>query len=321
MLFCIALTFAACKKSDVTSGDNNSTNNPIVELGKISTNQANFAEEMDESDAEINELLAMTDYSFDGIVAQVDTVRQPLCGSTVVRDTLNGLKRLVITYNGQTCITPRGSITRNGSIVVSMPLGVRWVDAGAALSVTFNQFSVTRIRTMPTPDTGYVMINGSKTISNVTGGRLGRPQMPATRDTIIHQVSSPGMQVTFSDGTTRSWQVQKRRTFISNQVGLIIKSTGLHNDGTTSHITEWGTDRLNVAFTTSTPVELVATSGCGFRILSGEVFHKRGTSSVRITFGCDSTGAPLSGCAPRMFKKIVYTDANGNVAPPVLKPY
>jgi hypothetical protein len=29
----------------------------------------------------------------------------------------------------------------------------------------------------------------------------------------------------------------------------------------------------------------------------------------------------LTGCAPRMYRKIVYTDANGNVAAPVLKPY
>jgi hypothetical protein len=320
LLICFVLTFASCKKSDVNTGDI-SPDNTVVELGKISTNQANFAEEMDESDAEINELLSMAEYSLDGIVAQVDTVRQPVCGSTVIRDTLNGLKRLVISYNGQTCNFPRGSITRSGSIIVSMPLGVRWVDAGAALTVSFNQFSVTKITTMPVPDTGYVLVNGSKTLTNITGGRLGRPQMPATLDTIIHEVFSPGMQVSFGDGTSRNWQVHKRRTFISSPSGVTIKSAGLHNDGSSSSIMEWGTDRLNVAFTSSTPIELVATSGCGFRIVSGEVFHKRGTASVRITFGCDSTGAPLTGCAPRMYRKIVYTDANGNVAAPVLKPY
>lgn len=323
LLLCIALTFTACKKSDVDTGGNAPADNPLVELGKISSNQANFSEGMDEADADINDLLTMQEFSFDGIVAQVDTARQPICGAIVSKDTLNGQKRLTISYNGQTCTSPRGSVTRNGSITVTMPLGIRWADAGAVLTVTFNQYSVTRIRTMPAPDTSSILVNGSKSITNITGGKLGRPgtQQMQTRDTIIHEMNSPGMQVNFGDGTSRSWQVKKSRTFIKTPMGLVIKSSGLHSDGITSNISEWGTDRSNTAFSSSTPIALTATSACGFRIVSGEILHKRGTANTRITFGCDSTGAPLSGCAPRMYMKIVYTDAGGNVAAPVMKPY
>ena len=80
-----------------------------------------------------------------------------------------------------------------------MPAGIRWRNPGAALTVTIQNLKITRIR-----DNKSITINGSHTITNVSGGLLFN--LPAL-GTITHTITSSGMSVTFDDGSQRTWQV------------------------------------------------------------------------------------------------------------------
>jgi len=295
MFFLGALVFTGCKKADTGSVTDYSN-----ELSTHSTDQARFSEEMDVVDDEAAALLEDNTIAFDGFVNGVDTVQMP-CGMNISRDTSNGLKRILIHYNGQNC---NGRI-RSGDVILSMPLAQRWRDTGAVLTVTIQNLQIIRLL-----DTTTFTVNGLKTFTNVTGGRLSDL---ATLGTIIHDVSSTGMSITFDNGTTRNWQIALRRTFTYNN-GIIITTTGLHTDGTTTGICMWGTNRFGNSFVTSISAPLVHTQDCNFRLVSGQVSHQRMAANVVVTFGLDATGNPTScpGMAP-FYMKIVFTSASGAV--------
>ena len=167
-------------------------------------------------------------------------------------------------------------------------------------------------------DNKSITINGTKTITNVSGGRL---RDLATHGPITHDIASPGLTILFDNGTTRTWQVAKERVFSYNN-GVEITTTGLHTDGTTTGISEWGTNRNGNTFVTAITQPLVIRQDCDFRLTSGVVTHSRSAATVVATFGLDSTGAPTTcpGVGGHYYFKIVWTNANGIVRTYIL-PY
>lgn len=92
-----------------------------------------------------------------------------------------------------------------------------------------------------------ITINGTKIITNVTGGRL---KELATYGTIIHTITGTNLSVTFDNGSERIWQVAKKRVFTYNN-DVVITTTGMHTEGDVSGISEWGTNRFGNAFVTA----------------------------------------------------------------------
>ena len=293
LLIPASLTFTGCKKSDLSPGSDY-----ISELNTQSNDQSRFSEEMDLIDNEATGLAEDNNIAFDGIVQGVDSASG--CGFTLMRDTLAGFRRIIIQYNGQVC---NGRV-RTGTVVLSMLLGQRWRDSGAVLRINIQNLNILRLR-----DSASITVNGQKSIKNVTGGRM---MQLSTLGMIKHEVTSTGMSITFDDGTTRSWQVAKRRTFTLNN-GLVISSTGIYNNGTINNISEWGINRLGNNFLTATINPLVVRESCGFRIVSGKIYHERGSSHANISFGLDSLGNPVTSCPMgAFFMKIEFTGPGGN---------
>ena len=296
VLMAISVTFVSCKKSSV---DNNTDSS--AELATHSDDQSRFD---NESDAVANDANAAIENfaAFEG--RELNTLLLP-CDATVTLDSTATLRRITIIYNGTNC---SGTRTRTGKVELTMPLGQRFRDAGAVVTTTITNLKITRIA-----DNKSITINGVHTITNVTGGRLiglGNPGAPA----IIHDIASPGLTVTFDNGTVRSWQIAKRRTF-SYSSGIVITTVGTHTDGGTSNIAEWGTNRFGNPFVTVFTQPLVIRQDCGFRLVSGEVSHQRLAGTSVVTFGLDSTGVPTTcpGIGGHYYFKLVWTGANGIV--------
>ena len=233
----------------------------------------------------------------------------PPCNATITYDTLNAVRTITITYNGLNC---NGTLSRTGVVTLSIPAGQLWRNAGAQITVTYNNLKITRVS-----NGNSITINGSKVLTNVSGGLL---RNLSTLGSITHTITSSGMSITFDNGSQRTWQIAKQRVFTYSN-GMVVNTTGTHSDGGTSGIAEWGTNRFGNNFATIIVAPLVIRQDCGFRLTSGHVTHLRLLRTVDVTFGLDSNGNPTS-CpgTGTYYMKIVWVNAAGQTVT-LIRPY
>ncbi len=299
LFFAFVLVFMSCKKESSISQDYS------AETSTHSDDQSRFSNEVDAVANDANLALEVTP-AFSGRPGELQTL---ICDADVALDTLSNPRTITITYNGSNCL---GNRTRTGTIVISMAQGVRWKDAGAAISVSFQNFKITRLS-----DNKSITINGTQTYTNVSGGLL--VNLPVL-NTITHTITSSNMSVTFDNGSQRTWQVARQRTFTYNN-GVVITVTGIHTDGNTTGIAEWGTNRFGRAFTTAITEPLVLKQDCLFRVGSGKVVHTTPMYNVAATFGLDANGnATTCPGTGYYYMKLVWTGPNGNTQTALL-PY
>jgi len=228
-------------------------------------------------------------------------VHQLVCDATITYDTANGQRMVTIVYDGTNCW---GNRTRNGTVTISMAVGQRWKNAGAAATITVTDLKITRLR-----DGKSIVLNGSKTITNVSGGLL---KDLATLQTITHTITG-NFTIDFKNGAQKTWNVSKQRVFTYDN-GIVITTTGTYSDGTHSNIAEWGTDRFGSPFTSEITQPKVIRQDCDFRLVSGQntVLIDKGTAVI--TYGLDSNGDP-TGCpgTGTYYFKLAFTGVNGKV--------
>jgi len=289
-IFCCSLLFTACQKEEITATDY------ISETTAQSDDQSRFSSEIDAVANDANAALEITA----GFAGRTGDLQSVVCDARIAVDTLSNPRTITITYDGTNCI---GGRTRTGVIVISMAQGVRWRNAGAALTVSFQNLKVTRLS-----DNKSITLNGTQTYTNVSGGML--IQLPAL-GTVMHTITSNNMSLTFDNGQQRNWQVARKRVFSFNN-GVVITTTGTHTQGATTGIAEWGFNRFGNPFTTAIIQPLVIRQDCNFRMVSGKVAHSTNLFNAAVTFGLDATGAPV-GCpgSGNYFYKITWTGPSG----------
>lgn len=301
LLYRVAIVIAmsaavvACKKnnSDANSGQSS------ADLQTQSDDQTQVNNETDAVANDVNTVLSDQStvtgsstppgYS-QGIAVQggkADTIKSYICDATIVRDTVSNPHTLTVTYNGSNCA---GTRTRTGTVIVSWAAGSHWRDKGATVTVQIKSLKITRVR-----DGKSVTINGTHLYTNVSGGSLA--DLPKA-GSITHTITSDDMSITFDNGSARSWHVARQRVYTySDNTGITITTSGLHTDGSTSGISEWGTNRFGnsfeIAIAPNNPI--VISSSCNFRITSGSVSTIRPAVTTTLTFGLDKDGNP-TGC-------------------------
>lgn len=301
----IGLFFTSCKKSDANSTD--TTASTEAELKVQSDDQERFTSETDAVADDANSALENSGISNLGETPQTPELPH-VCDFTVAVDTVANPRTITITYTGTGCL---GNRTRTGTVVISFLPNFRWSQAGSSYTLTYQNVKITR-----KSDSKAITLNGSKTITNISGGRL---RNLATRGSaIIHEIVSTGMTVTFDNGTQRQWQIAKRRTFTYDN-GIVIAISGV---GTASAgLAEWGVNRFGKEFTNSIIEPLVIKQSCDFRLVSGKTAHTVGALASTITFGLDSVGNPVTTCpAGAFYYKAVWTGLGGNTYT-VIAPY
>jgi hypothetical protein len=313
MLFCI--TMYSCKKD--TSANSNTTTDSNVSTSADDEQQVSTESDIISNDAN-TALNGQSDFSgslsasasgntvvndvngSNGISGLID-VHHLICDATVTYDTANGKRVVTIVYDGTNCW---GNRARNGTITISMAVGQRWKNAGAVITATITDLKITRIR-----DGKAIVVNGSTTITNVSGGLL---KDLATLQTITHTITG-NLVIDFKNGAQKTWNVSKNRVFTYDN-GIVITTTGTYSDGTHNDIAEWGTDRFGNPFTSEITQPKVIRQDCDFRLVSGQNTVSIDKGTAVITYGLDANGDP-TGCpgTGTYYFKLVFTGANGKV--------
>lgn len=298
-VFTLALltTFTACKKDSKPAASDAELTTQADDQNRVSS----------QIDIVANDVTAAIESSasFSGRVQNPPAVS---CDATVTFDSVSNPRKVTINYNGS-C---NGGYTRNGTVMVSMPANLRWKDQGATITLSYQNLKITR-----KTDSKSITINGSQTITNVSGGLLyNLPNLPS----ITHTVSSSGMSITFDDNTQRNWQIATRRVFVFNNGVIILTVTGNNTVGANGGIAVWGVNRFGKDFTTSITQPLVIRSDCAFRLTAGEVKHE-GFGTATASFGLDAMGNPTPCPATgNYYFKLTWTGSNGKTVSAIL-PY
>ena len=314
----------SCKK-DNTSNSSDSTN--AANLSTQADDQSMVSDENENVANDVNAALASS-VSTNGNSAQVqarqgqtavNSVNQVngvsgdqgtlICDATITLDTTSNPRTLTIVYNGTNCW---GNRTRTGTVVISIAQGVHWMDQGAVVTVNIQNLKITRIR-----DSKTITLSGLRTFTNVSGGSL---KDLATVGSITHTISD-SLQITFADNLTRTWKAAKQRVFTYDN-GVVLTITGIHTNGNTTGIAEWGTNRFGIDFTTIVTQPVVIRQDCDFRIVSGQVQILRSDNlTSTIAFGLDATGNS-TGCpgTGNYYLQLTFVTSNGRTYPIIL-PY
>jgi hypothetical protein len=298
----LSVSFISCKKT------NTDTTDTSTDLVTHADDQSSVTQGTDDMANDVNTTIDNYNAFNGNRLDSPDGIQGLPCNATAVLDSLNGLRRITITFNGLNCI---GTRTRVGVVVLTMPLTQHWKDAGAVLTISVQSLVITRVS-----DNKSITINGTVLATNVTGGRL---RDLSSLGTIVHTLTSTGITITFDNGSQRAWQIAKQRTFTYNN-GIVISTIGTHTDGSITGISEWGTNRFGNAFVTAITQPMVIRQDCSMRLVSGQVTHSRLLATVVVTFGLDSSGNPVTCPSGTFYMKIVWTAANGVVRTYIL-PY
>ena len=266
--------FTACKKDDAPQQEDSAASETRIHT----EDQNQVSATMDAVSLDLNVALE-SNATFGGRIMGGDTI----CGATIRFDTTLNSKKITITYNGNDC---QGVVSRSGLVTVTIPSGVRWKDAGAALTVTYDNFKVIRLR-----DDKSVTLSGTYLLTNVSGGLL--LQLPDL-NTVTHSVTGNNLTIQFNDSTLRSWNVARQSVYSYNNGLPFVSISGIHTDGAQTGIAEWGKNRFGNSFMTVITQPMVISSACNFRLISGQVQHKSVAGTATVTFGLDKNGAATS---------------------------
>jgi hypothetical protein len=289
----VLATFTACKKEGSSLEMDNT-----AEIQAHADDQNNIAAELDEVANEANVALESNAY-FGGRVSGSQNTAN-VCGATAVADTSGNVKTITITYNGNNCAATH---VRTGTLVLSMPAGIRWKTAGAAINASFQNFKIKRLR-----DNKSVTINGVQTLTNVSGGLLS--QLSAVPN-IVHTITANNMSLTFDDNTQRLWQVARKRMFTYDN-GVVLTIWGIGTAGSATNIAEWGVNRFGRAFTASITEPLVIRQDCSWRLTAGKIKHE-GFAMSTVAFGLNANGVATSCPATgTYYYTLTWTGPGGN---------
>ncbi|HUZ61146.1 MAG TPA: hypothetical protein VMU83_20390 [Hanamia sp.] len=318
------LTILAASFSTLLWGCKKENTNPAT--GGSTTTAANVQTSADDLTMVSNESNAVSDDAISALngnatisgstdrTAGADNIKISICDATVTYDTTSTIRTITIVYNGSNC---SGNRTRTGTVIIAVPKGQRWKKAGSSVNIAIDSLKITRAR-----DGKTIVINGTKTITNTSGGLL---EDLATTDSIVHDITA-NLSITFSSGLTRDWQVSRHRVFTYND-GIVETVTGTHSDGTNNNIAIWGTTRFGVNFTNMITTPKVYAQSCDFQLTSGQntITRSDNITSV-ITYGLDASGDPQTSCpitsaGGYYYAKLVWTNGNNGKVYTYIYPY
>jgi hypothetical protein len=308
----IAFTVVACKKDNSSSGSNGTTSASDVQTASDDQTMVSNQDDAisDDATAALNSNASISGgaaYEASAAKSGANTlgasiILKPFCGATITVDTSNGSKVITIVYNGNDCL---GRFSKSGTVVITLSNNGHWRDTGATVNINVEALTITRKR-----DGKSIVFNGTKTITNTSGGLLIDL---ATVDSIVHDFSA-NMSVTYPNGKTKSWTSQKHHVFTYNG-GLVETTTG----------GETGTSRYGVNYTVTITQPKVIDQTCDFNLVAGQDSTSRADNiTAIITYGLTSTGAAQTSCplpSGWLYAELVWTNGTNGKQYTYIFPY
>lgn len=226
-----------------------------------------------------------------------------ICGSTTVDNGTAPNKTITITYDGT---TKCHGLIRSGIVTIDNLSGIDWNKANAQLTLTYHDLKITDVSTGD-----YHILNGTHVITNMTGGTFWKvvAQEVPSGTTVTHKNVSTNMQVTFSDGTTRSYSFDRMRSW--NLTNMVITETTFA-DG--NNYLEQGVGRNGKDFTDQITSPIIDNNYCQWNPYTGTVVHAVTDMGPTTTmYGTDSQGKPDGG--PQTCAQGYYITVNGGKGP------
>ncbi len=286
-----AFGIQSCKKD---STESSTTTDDTAAQMQHSTDESNQTTESEYALNDAND--AMNNSSFGKSFSIV--------GATI--DSVVGDKKVVITYNGNNV---DGTRNRTGQITVQLTSGNHWRDANAVITITFTNFKVTRNATGKS-----LTFNGTHTVTNVSGGLVSTL---TNGNSVTHKIEGT-MNVTFDDGTTRSWMITRQRIIGLTSTGSVYVSiSGFGTKDGLTNIVVQGTNRVGGVFYTIISTPVIFSSSCSWTPISGVKVHKGIDREITVTFGVDQSGNAVTSTCPYGFK-INWTNIKGDAKQAVI---
>lgn len=292
----ILASLTACKKDKTegpteTKADANSL--------KLAEDNNDFKAEGDQANTEVTDALS----NFGTINGR--TAVKVVCGCSI--DSI-GFRTIRLSYDG---ITPCGSPsrTRAGKITAQLIQGNRWFNQGAVLKITFDQYTVTRLR----DNVSWTFI-GDKYLTNVNGTNWLR--FVGQLDSLLYRERATNMMILHSGGATTIYNIARTTTWKyvkqPNREYIQFAALGDTSINDLPNVDTWGTSRFNKSFTNHYTSRWVSDTYCGlWRPRSGEIQHRSDGNQVNLTLGVNQQGNPSTlDCAYGW--KLGWNLANGN---------
>jgi hypothetical protein len=293
LILALAVIFTACKKKK----DDVDTTDDTTEQSTAGSDESRFSEETDQVLVDAENLVGGSSIAGGRVAAY------SVCGATVDSTGFATYKKITLNFDGTTsCVD--NTRKRSGQIVIQLTSGANWNAVGAVLTITFNNYKVTR-----NSDSKSITINGTKTITNVNGGLV---KNLTTSTSVTHVIMGTGLTVTFDDGTVRTWNTNRKRVFTKETDGNYTITVSGNNavDGY-FNVAVWGTNRYGLPFYTviDTPVKLNSCNSVGiWTAISGVKTHKGLKREITVTFGVNQDGTNNGTCLAYGFK-VDWTNA------------
>ena len=268
----VTISFTACKKDKIDNG-----NNDPASLVQLSTDENNMEAVTDD---------VMND--MEGVLASgnMKSTESLPCNATIdSTSVMNDTITIHITYNGLNC---NGTRTRTGVVEIRKRVGTHWGQQGAAVNFRYLNFMVTKVATQKS-----IILNGSKTYENVSGGFVWQVGNAIT--SLVKKVHGT-MSITFDNGTSRTWNVARQLTYSGSQGALLLTIDGFGSAGGYSNLVTWGINRHGEDFFTQINESVVHKQACGWDPISGIKVHQipGKSKTATITFGYNSNNEPIT---------------------------
>lgn len=271
----VGINFAGCKK-DRTKPIPNPDTSSLQQLSKDDSQvQASDNEILNDANSVLS---SSSNKSMDTTIVSCSISVDSLThGDTIV---------YTLIYNNYN--TVHGFI-RNGTVLIEKHKGVHWRDAGATVIFEYVNLAITKISSGKT-----FTFNGTRQFENVLGYRIIDLGASGGPTSVEFQLTG-AMQITFDNGTTRTWTISKQRTWTGTYPGSLIVTDGSSgaSAGGYNNLIEYGTNRNGEEFYTQIPTPIIYSENCGYGWIPiwGVLIHQIPSvpKSATLTFGYNSS--------------------------------
>lgn len=296
LLLSTAVVFSCKKKKDDATPD---------DTAEQTTNGNDDARVQSESDAAVSDAdYALTGNSSTMRTSATDAYTNYYCSAGLTIDATNAsVGKIVLHYDSVTVCNGR---TRSGSITLQLANpSVKWSTAGSIVYITFNNYRVVR-----TSDGKSITFSGVKSVEHVSGPSVVSLTVGGTP--AVHQIKAHALQVTFDDGTSRTWGIARTRSITEPSAGVYaVSTTGDSTVSGVGGVAAAGTTRLGSPFYSAIGTAVVWNTSCPYAPVSGVRTIKGISRELTITYGVDSNGNIVtSGCPSAL--KLAWTGLAGN---------
>lgn len=274
----LILSMTACKKKKAFRDED----------GQASVDNKNVMGENDAAIGDVNDVIGDQPllHGRNGSTSGTSGVTGNACGLAV--DT-NGLSKGSVTliYNGTTC----RNRTRTGKIkltILDYVNGKRWKNTGCQLKIEYMDYKIARAS-----DGNSMELNGMQTITNETGGTWWDLLIMKTQTSLSSTIKGTGLEVTFEDGKTASYNINRRITYSLPGGILTCQADGIGSLNGRENLENYGLTRDGDEFTSQVISPIVWNLTCGsWAPVQGEMDVKvdKKAFSLKVLYSVDAGG-------------------------------